>query len=387
MRKLTILGSTGSIGCNTLEIVKMHPEVFTVKALTGGKNAELLAQQVDTFHPEVAAVLDEEDAVDLEKRISQHRDVKIVYGETGYIDAVSLESVDLVVSAMVGAAGLIPTVAAIDNGKHVALANKETLVMAGEIVMQRALKNHVKILPIDSEHSAIFQCLAGHHIKDLDKLFLTAPGGPFLNKPAGEFRTITPEDALNHPVWSMGKKISIDSATLMNKGLEVIEATHLFGISSNDINILIHPQSIVHSMVSFNDGSILAQLSVPDMKVAIAYAIAYPDRLPIRQPLPDFAAIGSLTFENPDTAKFPCLSLAHKACQEGGTFPAILNAANEIAVNAFLSHHIAFNHIPEVIDAVMKQHSSVSRPLLSDILNADRWARETAQEKVNKLIY
>ena len=385
MKNLTILGSTGSIGCNTLEIVKMHPEMFTVKALAAGRNVELLARQVNLFHPELAVVLNEKYALELEKHLSQHTGVEIVYGEAGYIRAVTLEVVDLVVSAMVGAAGLIPTLSAIDSGKDVALANKETLVMAGEIVMKKAVSNHVKILPVDSEHSAIFQCLSGHQMKDLDKLFLTASGGPFLHKPADEFKYITPEEAMDHPIWSMGKKISIDSATLMNKGLEVIEATHLFGISQERIDILIHPQSIVHSMVSFNDGSILAQLSIPDMKVAIAYAISHPHRLPIRQPLPNFADIGSLTFENPDEHKFPCLSMAYDACRKGGTFPAVLNAANEVAVNAFLHRHITFDKIPEVIGEIMNHHVPIPKPKLCDILDADRWAREKAQYKLNKL--
>jgi len=386
MKKLTILGSTGSIGRNTLEIIGRHPEMFTVKALTAGKNVDLLAKQVELFHPEIAVVLDEDCALELERKLFHNRDVTVLFGQTGYLRAVSLESVDLVVSAMAGSAGLIPTVEAIDHGKHVALANKETLVMAGNIVMQKAISNHVKILPVDSEHSAIFQCLTGNRIEDLDKLFLTASGGPFLNTPEDEFKSITPEDALNHPVWSMGRKISIDSATLMNKGLEVIEATHLFGISQDCIEVLIHPQSIVHSMVSFNDGSILAQLSLPDMKVAIAYALAHPDRLPIRQPLPDFAAIGSLTFENPDIKKFPCLQMANEACQQGGTLPAVLNAANEIAVSAFLQKNITFDKISEVIGAVMKLHIPVSQPNLSDILQADSWAREMAWKEVNNLL-
>jgi len=385
MKNLSILGSTGSIGCHTLEIVHMHPEKFTVIALAAGRNVELLAKQVEIFHPEIAVVLNEAFAMDLEKHLSRNRDVEILYGDKGYTRVAALEEVDVVVSAMVGAAGLIPTLAAIDAGKDVALANKETLVMAGEIVMKRAASNQVKILPVDSEHSAIFQCITGHKIKDIDKLFLTASGGPFLHKPKDEFLFITPEDALNHPIWSMGKKTTIDSATLMNKGLEVIEATHLFGIPQERIEVLIHPQSIVHSMVSFNDGSILAQLSIPDMKVAIAYAISHPDRLPIWQPLPDFVDIGSLTFENPDRDKFPCLSLAYEACQKGKTFPAVLNAANEIAVNAFLNKHITFDKISEVIGTIMDQHIPFPKPDLSDILHADEWARERAHHNINKL--
>jgi 1-deoxy-D-xylulose-5-phosphate reductoisomerase len=308
--------------------------------------------------------------------------VEIVYGEEGYKAAATHEDVDMVVSAMVGAAGLVPTMAAIDSGKDIALANKETLVMAGEIVMKRAVLNGARILPVDSEHSAIFQCIAGNRREDLDKIFLTASGGPFLNRSDDEFDNIKPEDALEHPTWQMGNKISIDSATLMNKGFEVVEAKYLFEISHEKIEILIHPQSIIHSMVAFQDGSILAQLGIPDMKGAIAYAISCPERFPIKQPLPDFPNIGALTFEHPDFEKFPCLNLAFKACETGETMPAVLNAVNEVAVQAFLSSRISFGKIPWIIQETMAQHIVVNNPMLSDILNADRWAREKAEEKI-----
>ncbi|MEE8400085.1 MAG: 1-deoxy-D-xylulose-5-phosphate reductoisomerase [Desulfobacterales bacterium] len=386
MKRLTILGSTGSIGCNALKIAAMYPERFTIKVLAAGRNVALLAEQIDCFHPEMAVVLDEACAGELEKRLSHHKRVNIVYGEEGYTLAATYETVDLVVSAMVGAAGLIPTLAAIDAGKHVALANKEALVMAGEIVMKRAAAADVNILPVDSEHSAIYQCIMGHNAEDMDKIFLTASGGPFLNMPADDFRQIEPGDALNHPTWQMGKKISIDSATLMNKGLEVIEATHLFDISHADIEILIHPQSIVHSMVSFTDGSIFAQLGMPDMKGAIAYAMSSPDRLPIGQPLPDFPGIGSLTFDRPDTDRFPCLDLAFDACSTGETMPAVLNAANETAVHAFLDQRVSFEDIAGVIRETMTHHTPFANPGLSDILDADKWARQAATNEIRKRV-
>jgi 1-deoxy-D-xylulose-5-phosphate reductoisomerase len=308
-----------------------------------------------------------------------------MYGQDGYRTAATYESVDMVVTAVVGAAGLIPTLAAIEAGKNIALANKETLVMAGDIVIKRAARNRVKIIPIDSEHSAIFQCIAGNRRQDLDKILLTASGGPFLNRPANEFLTIKPRDALNHPTWQMGKKVSVDSATLMNKGLEVIEAKCLFGVSQEMIEVLIHPQSVIHSMVSFKDGTVMAQLGIPDMKGAIAYALSYPERLALKQPLPDFARIGALTFEHPDFNKFPCLDLAFKACQAGETLPAVLNAANEMAVQAFLKRRVPFVKIPEVIGKTMDSHTPVTNPAFDDIIESDRWAREQAQNLIDRI--
>jgi len=286
----------------------------------------------------------------------------------------------------VGAAGLLPTLSAIEAGKDIALANKETLVMGGEIVMQTALDKGIKILPIDSEHSAIFQCIEGQRKKDLKKIHLTASGGPFLNKPANEFYEIKPEEALNHPTWKMGKKVSIDSATLMNKGLEVIEAKHLFDVSHNTIEVVIHPQSMIHSMVSYRDGSVIAQMGIPDMKGAIAYALSYPERLPLNQPIPDFADIGALTFQKPDMEKFPCLDLAFKACDAGKTLPAVLNAANEVAVQAFLDGDISFGKIPEVVKETMNRHSVAEHTSLTDILEADKWARREAEKVIKKEI-
>jgi len=383
MKNLSVLGSTGSIGRNTLKIAEMFSDRFSIKALTAANNVSELALQIDKFSPEIAVVLDKERALELKNRISSGSGVKILHGEEGYQIAATYPSTDMVVTAMVGAAGLMPTLQAIDAGKEIALANKETLVMAGEIVMKAAVEKGVNILPIDSEHSAIFQCLEGHRTEDVDKIFLTASGGPFLKTPAKDFINIKPEDALNHPTWEMGKKISIDSATLMNKGLEVIEAKYFFGTSFDRIDVIIHPQSVIHSMVSYKDGSVIAQLGIPDMKGAIAYAISFPERLDLKQPIPDFASIGAFTFEQPNFEKFPCLSLAYQACKTGGTLPAVLNAANEQAVDAFLNHHISFNRIPEIINSVMESHSIVSGPELGDILEADRWAREKSAEAIH----
>lgn len=380
MKLLSILGSTGSIGRNTLKIVEKFPERFAVKALAGKDNIELLAKQIKRFCPEIAVVFDEKRAHELKNILPvEESDVEIMYGQDGYRAAATHDNVEMVVTAVVGAAGLLPTLAAIEAGKDIALANKETLVMAGEIVIQKAADKGVKILPIDSEHSAIFQCIEGQRREDLEKIHLTASGGPFLNKPANEFFEIKPEDALNHPTWKMGKKVSIDSATLMNKGLEVIEAMHLFGVSQDMIEVVIHPQSMIHSMVSYRDGSVIAQLGIPDMKGAIAYSISYPERLPLNQPIPDFAGMGALTFQKPDFEKFPCLDLAFRACDTGKTLPAVLNAANETAVQAFLDKRLSFGKIPKVIEKTMNRHSVAEHTSLDDILEADKWARKEAE--------
>jgi 1-deoxy-D-xylulose-5-phosphate reductoisomerase len=279
----------------------------------------------------------------------------------------------------------MPTLAAIEAGKNIALANKETLVMAGGIVMERATQRNVQILPIDSEHSAIFQCIAGNRNEDLDKILLTGSGGPFLNRPEDTFDTIKPEDALKHPNWQMGKKITIDSATLMNKGLEIIEAKWLFDVSLDRIEVVIHPQSVIHSMVSYQDGCVMAQLGIPDMKAAIAYALSYPERLALKQPRPDFKQIGAFTFAQPDLERFPCLALAFEVCKKGGTLPAVLNAANEVAVDAFLNYRIPFVKIPNIIRNTLDQHVVVMNPALGDILDADVWARAKAGDEIRRL--
>ena len=382
MKRLSILGSTGSIGCNVLNIVEMFPQEFTVQALAAKSNVVLLARQIKQFRPMLAVVFDEKRARELRDLIGSEVDIEILFGETGYQTAATLGSVDMTVTAMVGAAGLMPTLAAIEAGKTIALANKETLVMAGDLVMQQAAQKGVDILPIDSEHSAIFQCLQGERQEDVARILLTASGGPFLKRPREEFSKITLAQALKHPNWQMGQKITIDSATLMNKGLEVLEAKCLFGVSHRMIEVVIHPQSVVHSMVAYQDGSVMAQLGIPDMKVAIAYALSYPQRLPLRQPLPQFNAGTTLTFEQPDLEKFPCLALAFKACEVGGTLPAVLNAANEVAVNAFLNQLIAFVAIPQVVEQTMGKHAVVSDPELADILGADQWARNHAEKEI-----
>jgi 1-deoxy-D-xylulose-5-phosphate reductoisomerase len=385
MKRLTVIGSTGSIGKNTLEIVEKFPDHFKISAMCAGKNIALLARQIEQFRPKIAVVYDRHHAVQLKKYLSADTNTKILYDEEGYIEASAYSATDMVVTAIVGAAGLKPTMAAIEAGKDIALANKETLVMAGEIVMKKARQQRVKIFPVDSEHSAIFQCLQGQRTKDLEKILLTASGGPFFHLPKSRFNTITPANALNHPTWKMGPKITIDSATLMNKGLEIIEARWLFEVPGKNIQVVIHPQSIVHSMVAFCDGSVIAQLGVPDMKGAIAYALSCPRRLAIGQPLPDFAKLGALTFAEPDTDKFPCLALAIEACHAGGTLPAVLNAANETAVAAFLEKKITFTDIPGIIEKTMNRHQLVLSPTLNDIIASDTWARKKANKEIANL--
>jgi len=382
MKNLCILGSTGSIGRNALSIVARFPQRFAVKALASKRNIGLLAEQIQQFRPRLAAVYDEPTARALEQRLPEGSGVEVTFGEDGYRAAAAHPAVDMTLTAVVGAAGLRPTLAAIDAGKRIALANKETLVMAGEIVMRRAAENGIRILPVDSEHSAVFQCLAGQRREDVDRILLTASGGPFLDRPIEEFVQIRKRDALRHPTWQMGPKITIDSATLMNKGLEILEAGHLFGLPADRIDVVIHPQSVIHSMVSYRDGSVMARLGIPDMKGAIAYALSYPERLPLNQPLPDFVGLGALTFRQPDFRKFPCLALAYRACQVGGTLPAVLNAANEVAVHAFLDETISFVEISAVVEQTMDRHATVCDPKLDDILAADQWARGQAQQLI-----
>lgn len=365
----------------------MFPDRFKVKALAAKSNVQLLAEQINQFLPDIAVLVDESRVHELKKLIySGHRRVEILCGQKGCCEAASYDPVHTVVIAVVGAIGLLPTLAAIDAGKKIALATKETLVMAGEYVMARAAAKGVSIIPIDSEHSAIYQCLLGERPQDIDCLILTASGGPFFKRPAEEFHAITPQDALKHPTWQMGKKITIDSATLMNKGLEVIEARHLFNIPEHRIKVVIHPQSIIHSMVTFIDGSVKAQLGIPDMKTAIAYALSFPERLPLNQPIPDFPTIGQLSFFEPDLNRFPCLSLAYQACNVGKTMPAVMNAANEIAVEAFLDRKIKFTDIPKIIQNTMNQHTVGSHTDIDDILNADQWVRNHQRRIIDAVI-
>ncbi len=379
-KPIAVLGSTGSIGGSTLKVVAQFPERFTVKVLTAGRNIDLLAEQIERFAPEVAVVLDRASRDALHARLGAGSPTELLWGEAGYETAARHPDVETVVTGIVGAAGLMPTLAAIDAGKDIALANKETLVMAGDIVMARARASGSAILPVDSEHSAIFQSIGRHPHTEVKRLYLTASGGPFRRKPKHEFASITPREALDHPNWDMGRKITIDSATLMNKGLEFIEARFLFDFSAEAIEVVVHPQSIVHSMVAFVDGSIIAQLGVPDMQGPIAYALSYPERLPLDLPLPDFVDIARLTFEAPDLDRFPCLRLALAACAGGGTLPAVLNAANEVAVYAFLDGKIDFGGIHATIDDALQRHDHVARPTLDDIRAADRRARQTAAD-------
>ncbi|WP_035236824.1 1-deoxy-D-xylulose-5-phosphate reductoisomerase [Desulfobacter vibrioformis] len=385
MKSFTILGSTGSIGTSALKVVGMHPDKFSVKCLTCATHIDLLAVQIKQFKPAMVAVLDEQRADRLAKMLSGAFCPEILWGESGFIAAAQWADTDMVLAAMVGAAGLAPALAAIDAGKPLALANKETLVMAGDIVMARAREKGVDILPVDSEHCAIFQCLQGNRKRDLKKIFLTASGGPFRNLPHDRFKTITPAQALDHPTWNMGAKISIDSATLMNKALEVIEAVRLFDIRVDQIQVLIHPQSIVHSMVGFKDGGVMAQLGEPDMMHAIAYAFSYPDRMDLNLNFPDFAAMDGLTFDDPDTSRFPSLEFAYDACRRGGTLPAVMNAANEAAVDAFLKERIGFADIFTLVREVMGAHTCIDNPELSGIIEADCWAREKAQSLIQSL--
>ncbi|MBS3809540.1 MAG: 1-deoxy-D-xylulose-5-phosphate reductoisomerase [Desulfobacterales bacterium] len=378
-RRIGILGSTGSIGQSTLSVLSRFPERFSVKTLTAAGNIDLLARQIVEFEPDIAVVFDKSGASALRQKLPENTDTEILFGEHGYRAAAAHEKLDVVVSAMVGSAGLLPTMTAISAGKDIALANKEVLVMAGDIVKREAAAKGVKILPVDSEHSAISQCISGNRHADIERILLTASGGPFLDLPEKDFAAVTPQDALAHPTWQMGNKITIDSATLMNKGLEVIEASHLFCLNASQIEVVIHPQSIVHSMVAYRDGSVIAQMGLPDMKAAIAYALSCPERLPLDLSCPDFAELAQLTFKAPDLEKFPCLALAYEACGKGGTMPAVLNAANEIAVSAFLKGDIGFNVIPAVIRDVMEQLRPVMKPDIDDVLEADQRSRKAAE--------
>jgi 1-deoxy-D-xylulose-5-phosphate reductoisomerase len=379
MKKLTILGSTGSIGVSTLDVVSAHPEMFTVVALTAGNNLDLLKRQIETFRPEIVSVLTAEKAKKLDKMLSGAKP-QIMHGVEGMIAAATASETTMVVAAIVGAAGLVPTTAAIMAGKDVALANKETLVTAGHLVMNMVREHGVKLYPVDSEHCAVFQSMAGHRNEDIARVILTASGGPFLNWGKERLMKATVTDALNHPNWSMGRKITVDSATMMNKGLEVIEARWLFDIPVERIAVNIHPQSIIHSMVEYIDGSVIAQLGVPDMKGPIAYALTYPGRVPSGVKPLDLTTLSGLTFFNPDTERFPALKLAYRAANDGESMPAVMNAANEVAVEAFLEGKIGFMAIAESIEKVMNLHSPQALPSIEAVLEADRWGRVTARD-------
>lgn len=385
MKHISILGSTGSIGVNALNVIKEHPSRFRVVALSAYRNVALLKEQVEKFKPRIVSVIDKDHARELEKMIGTGAATDVLFGPDGYREVATIKEANMVISAMVGSAGLIPTLQALEAGKDMALANKETMVMAGDMVVNRARSNGVCIFPVDSEHSAIFQCLAGHRHEDIKRIILTASGGPFLNTERNELVHVTPEQALHHPNWRMGPKITIDSASMMNKGLEVIEAQYFFNVAIDCVDVQIHPQSIVHSMVEFVDGSVIAQLGIPDMKIPIAYALSYPERAHSKGPFLDLTRIGRLEFFSPDLEKFPNLELAYKAGRRGGTLPAVLNAANEMAVDSFLKRRIRFTDMPKVIKQVLSDHQTKDAMTIENILEADRWARERANSVVERI--
>ena len=385
---IAILGSTGSIGCNTLRVIEsLGGNRFRVVALAAGLNVEKLADQIAIHLPELVSVETEAAAHELRARLFE-RNVdlpRIVIGEAGLVEVATHPQADCVVSATVGAVGFVPTLRALEAGKRVALANKETLVMAGELMTRAARKSGAELLPVDSEHNALHQCLRGEKRSEVRRIVLTASGGPFRTKNKAEIKEATVAEAMRHPTWSMGAKITIDSATLMNKGLEVIEAHWLFGFGPDEIGIVVHPESVVHSMIEMVDGSVIAQMGITDMRHAIQYALTYPERHASELPPLDLAALSALHFEAPDLDRFPCISLAYRALNEGGTLPAAMNAANEEAVGAFIEERIALTEIPHVIEAVMNCHSNQPALDIETILEADRYARLAALSEIEKL--
>ncbi len=378
MKRIAVLGSTGSIGCSSLRVIEAHPGAYQVTALAAGKNVDLLAEQVRKFSPLEVAVLGDREADSLKKRLDGGHKTRIVSGREGFIHVATLDGVDTVISAITGAAGLVPTFAAIRAGKDIALANKETMVMAGPLVIEEVKRKGVALLPVDSEHSAIFQCLQGHSRDDVRRVILTASGGPFRDFSREEMEKVTPEQALKHPNWNMGPKITVDSATLMNKGLELIEARWLFGLDIHQIHILIHPQSVVHSMVEYRDGSIIAQMGIPDMITPISYALSYPRHVDTTLPALDLEQIGTLRFIKPDFEKFRCLDLALRAAEIGESMPAVLNGANEVAVELFLRGRIGFLQIPSLIEKTMEAHTPFLIDSIEKVMEADAWARQRA---------
>ena len=378
VKRVSILGSTGTIGAKALAMIEPHPESFEVVALAARSSIDLLERQIRRFSPRVVAVGTPEAAKALKDRVAD-RSVEIGWGIEGLLNVATVPEADIVLAAMVGGAGLLPSLAAIKAGKDLALATKEVMVMAGELVMAEVKAHGVRLLPVDSEPSAVFQCLAGHNGAHLKRVFLTSSGGPFRKRPRESFSSITPEEALRHPTWVMGKKITIDSATLMNKGLEIIEASWFFDLEPRQIDVIVHPQSIVHSMVEFIDGSVLAQMGVTDMGLPILYALSYPERLPTPLPALDLHALSALTFEPVDHEKFPCVGFAYQALAAGGTYPAALNAANEMAVDLFLSRRITFPEISILIGKVMDSHQGRKIDSLEDVLEADREARRLVE--------
>jgi 1-deoxy-D-xylulose-5-phosphate reductoisomerase len=384
MKGISILGSTGSVGVTTLDVVSRFPDRFRVVAMAAGQNLDLLVDQVKRFKPELVSVASSELARDLKARLGAEK-VEIAYGMDGAIGVATHPDARFVMSAIVGAVGLRPTLAAAKAGKDVGFANKETLVVAGEVMTRAVRDSGSTLLPVDSEHNAIFQCLEGRQRANVKRIILTASGGPFLKLPLERFATVSIAEALKHPTWRMGAKITIDSASLMNKGLEVIEARWLFDLSAEQISVVIHPQSVVHSMVEMIDGSVIAELAIPDMAIPVAYALAYPDRLPMTHLKPlSLADCGALTFERPDLDRFPCLRLAYEALKAAGTMPCALNAANEVMVAAFLAGEAQFLDIARNIETVMTRHSNRPARTLEDLIETDGWARAQARDLIGR---
>ena len=382
-KNIAILGSTGSIGRQALDVIRANPDKFEVFALTANNNLDLLIEQACEFQPDVVAIANEKLYLQLKQALAD-QPIKVFAGMDAIAQLVEMEPIDLVLTAMVGYAGLKPTIQAIRANKTIALANKETLVVAGEIIGELALKHKTAILPVDSEHSAIFQCLAGEGNNPIEKIILTASGGPFRAKKTEELKTVTSAQALKHPNWDMGAKITIDSASMMNKGFEVIEARWLFGLTPDQIEVVVHPQSIIHSMVQFTDGSVKAQLGLPDMKLPIQYAFTYPDRIKTDFPRLDFGRYNELTFEKPDTGRFRNLALAYRAMEKGGNMPCIINAANEIVVAAFLKDKTGFLQMSDIIETVMQKATFIHKPNYEDYVMTDAQVRELTLKEINR---
>jgi 1-deoxy-D-xylulose-5-phosphate reductoisomerase len=386
LKNICLLGSTGYIGVNSLKVIRGNPDRYRIIALGAGRNIDLLAEQIREFRPSFAAVFNSDLAKELKIRLDNQINTEILSGTKGYVEIATLPEVEMAIAAMSGSSGLLPTYSAIAAGKDVALANKETLVIAGSLLMNESQKGSVRIIPIDSEHSAIQQSIQGHTREDLKKIILTGSGGPFKDFSMEQLSKVTPKQALEHPNWEMGRKITIDSATMMNKGIEAIEAQWLFNVTIDQIEILLHPQSIIHSMVEYADGSIIAQLACPDMRIPISYALSYPRHLHGESPSLDLLGIGKLSFEEPDKKRFRCLDLALTAAKIGHSMPAVLSGANEIAVNAFLEGKIGFLEIPQLVESTMERHEVFPIETIDQALEADRWAQSTAKKILKHMV-